>query len=222
MLPAVAALGPSVLAGAANLLGGMQQNAANRSMSREQMAFQERMSGSAYQRAVADMRLAGINPMLAADSGGASSPGGASAQMENVISPAVSSAQHATRLREEIQMMRTQNKLEIGKIPLQAMDLQLRTAERDKIMAETGVIRSGVPGRLVGPENVQRVRSFIEGGVKRAGEVPSTAKAWFNAIQGRIFGTSQAQVDRTLRDRASRHAVLRAQRRRAAAKPKGK
>lgn len=42
--------------------------------------WQEKMSNTAYQRAVDDMKKAGINPVLAAQLGGRSTPGGRSGQ----------------------------------------------------------------------------------------------------------------------------------------------
>ena len=70
-----------VISSGINFFSARDTNKKQKALAREQMGFQERLSNTAYQRAVKDMRAAGINPMLAYAQGGASTPTGAQAQL---------------------------------------------------------------------------------------------------------------------------------------------
>ena len=78
------AVGGSILGGLLGRRGQRKANEQNIALAREQMAFQERMSNSAYQRAMKDMKLAGLNPILSAKQP-ASTPGGASTRVDSAL-----------------------------------------------------------------------------------------------------------------------------------------
>lgn len=185
---------PSILSGVSNIFGGRERNVAASAQAQRMMGFQERMSSTAHQREIADLRAAGLNPILSGTGGrGASSPGGAQAPMQDILSPAVASAMAARRLQSELKTMDAQRR-----------NLAANTAKTEaqtKAVGPAGIL--GLGGQQLAPGLVEVIGNLLKRFVPGAPFASaSDGRPRLTGPQGRQFvipkedGSSAKAVDR--------------------------
>ena len=178
------AIGGALLSSAANVFMQNKANEANQANAREQMAFQEKMSNTAHQREVEDLKKTGLNPILSAN-GGASSPSGASStftapEMPDMGSVVTSAKQAETARKQQEQQDKAINsgiEKTNSEIALNKNAQNLQNAQMQQAKANTLNALNSARATELGNEALQSQLPSLKNQAKFKEEHPMIDKA---------------------------------------------
>lgn len=154
---AIGAAGGSLL----NYVSTERTNRQNKDMSREQMAWQERMSNTAHQREVKDLVKAGINPNLTAGGSGSSTPTGS---MPNLTAPQVDVPGLVSAMQLTLEKQKVDNDSQRVAIDKESSAAQIakNLSDKDLNKMKTILAQKGMPRAMLEGKAAEQMNKIIK------------------------------------------------------------